>query len=256
MKRPTLATLLALLLAVTLSAATADWRPLPLIENNRVAPAWQHVGFGEMIVEGDTLRTEPDARGLGLLVYTKETFGDCQIRVVYRPAEPKSNAGVHIRMDRGILDQIGRTDLIGVTRGPNNSLSDPEVKKMATASESENGGWYAIHHGFEVQIMDSGDALHRTGSIYSYAPADELPPAPADGWRTMIIALRGTEVLVDLDGKTVSRFDSAATDIPPRNTWSAPKREPVRPTHGYIGLQTHDPGDTIYFKEVAIRPLR
>jgi Domain of Unknown Function (DUF1080). len=256
MKRPALATLLALAFTFPLLAATSDWRPLPLIENNRIAPAWQHVGFGQMIVENNILRTEPDARGLGLLVYTKETFGDCQIRIVYRPAEPNDNAGVHIRMDRGILDQVGRADLIGVTRGPNNSLSAAEAKKMATASETENGGWYAIHHGFEVQIMDSGDALHRTGSIYSFAPADELPPAPADGWRTMIITLRGTEVLVDLDGENISRFDSATADVPPRNTWSAPKREHVRPTHGYIGLQTHDPGDIIYFKEVATRPLR
>lgn len=255
MKRFVPLALLALASTSLTAFSASDWRPLPLIENNRVAPAWQHVGFGRMIVEGDTLRTEPDARGLGLLVYTKEAFGDCQIRIVYRPEEPNDNAGVHIRMDHGILDQIGRNDLIGVTRGPNNSLSETEAKKMATASESENGGWYAIHHGFEVQIMDSGDALHRTGSIYSYAPADELPPAPADGWRTMIITLRGTEVVVELDGQTVTRFDSATTDAPPRNTWSAPKREPVRPTRGYIGLQTHDPGDILYFKEVAIRPL-
>jgi len=24
---------------------------------------------------------------------------------------------------------------------------------------------------------------------------------------------------------------------------------------GYIGLQTHDPGDTVFFKEVSVRPL-
>ena len=255
MKRHVPLALLALAPCCLTAFSAADWRPLPLIENNRVAPAWQHVGFGQMIVEGDPVRTDPDPRGLGLLVYTQETFGDCQIRIVYRPDEPNDNAGVHIRMDRGILDQIGRDDLIGVTRGPNNRLSDAEAQKMATASEQENGAWFAVHHGFEVQIMDSGDALHRTGSIYSYAPAAELPPAPADGWRTMIITLRGTEVVVELDGKTLTRFDSAITDVPPREAWFAPKREPVRPTHGYIGLQTHDPGDIVYFKEVSVRPL-
>lgn len=255
MKRFTPLAFLALVVTCLTAYSASDWRPLPLVRNGQLAPEWQHVGFGKMAIEGEALRTDPDPRGLGLVVYTKETFGDCQIRIVYRPEEPSDNAGVHIRMDRGILDQIGRQDLIGVTRGPNNSLSDAEAKKMATASEQENGGWYAIHHGFEVQIMDSGDALHRTGSLYSYAPADELPPAPIDGWRTMIITLRGTKITAELDSKTVSRFDSTSADIPPRRTWSAPKREHVRPTHGYIGLQIHDPGDTITFKEVAVRPL-
>ncbi len=242
------------LLALNVASA-AEWRVLPLVRDSRVATAWQHVGFGRMIVNGDTIRTHPDPRGLGLLVYTQETFGDCQLRIVYRPDESNDNAGVHVRMDRGILDQIGRSDLIGVTRGANNALSETEAQKMAAASEQENGAWYAVHHGFEVQIMDTGDAFHRTGSLYSYAPAYTLPPASADGWRTMIITLHGTEILVELDGKTLTRFDSATADVPPRDAWFAPKREPTRPTHGYIGLQTHDPGDIVHFKEVAIRPL-
>ena len=28
-----------------------------------------------------------------------------------------------------------------------------------------------------------------------------------------------------------------------------------RPTVGYIGLQTHDPGDIVFFREVSVRPL-
>jgi len=34
-----------------------------------------------------------------------------------------------------------------------------------------------------------------------------------------------------------------------------PKREPKRPEAGYIGLQNHDPGDIVWFKEVSVRPL-
>jgi hypothetical protein len=103
--------------------------------------------------------------------------------------------------------------------------------------------------------MDSADPFHRTGSVYSYASAAELPAPPADGWRTMIITLQGPLVLVELDGKQITRFDSAAKDLPPRKSWSEPKREHTRPMHGYIGLQTHDPGDVVYFKEVSVRPL-
>lgn len=237
------------------TAPAADgWRSLPLVENGKIAPGWQHAGWGQMMVEGETVRTECSEKGLGVFVYTKEKFGNCQIRVVYRPVDNKDNAGVHVRMDDGILKWIGR-DSIAVKREPNGKLSPPMLKRMEEASEKEEGAWFAVHHGYEIQIMDSGDALHRTGSIYSYAAAAALPAAPADGWRTMVITLRGTLVTVELDGKELTRFDSAAKDIAPRKRWSEPKRDAPRPAHGYIGLQTHDPGDVVYFKEVSVRPL-
>jgi hypothetical protein len=247
-----IAGVLTTILASALSAA--DWRPLPLIQNGQLSSDWQHAGWGKMVVEGDAIRTEPDEKGLGLLVYTKEKFGDCQIRIVYRPQDSRDNAGVHIRMDDGILSWVGK-DSIAVKRNEKGKLSPDQIDRMKLASEKEEGAWYAVHHGYEVQIMDSADAFHRTGSIYSYASTADLPPPPADGWRTMIITLQGPLVLVELDGKPITRFDSAAKDRPPRKNWPEPKREHPRPTHGYIGLQTHDPGDIVYFKEVSVKPL-
>ena len=80
-----------LALIVSLAAFAADWRSLPLIENGKVAPEWQQAGWGKMVVEGDAIRTEPSEKGLGVLVYTKEKFGNCQIRIVYRPqGRPRS----------------------------------------------------------------------------------------------------------------------------------------------------------------------
>ena len=40
-----------------------------------------------------------------------------------------------------------------------------------------------------------------------------------------------------------------------RKHWSEPIRERNRPTRGYIGLQNHDPGDVVWFKEVSLRRL-
>jgi hypothetical protein len=232
----------------------AEWRDLALIQDGKVAPEWQHTGWGKMVVEGDAIRTEPSERGLGVCVYTKEKFGNCQIRVVYRPQDSRDNAGVHIRMDDGILKWVGR-ESIAVQRDANGKLAPDQLAKMREASEKEEGAWYAVHHGYEVQIMDSADPFHRTGSIYSYAPAADLPPAPADGWRTMIITLKGPLVTVSLDGKEISRLDSAAKDLPPRKNWTEPKREYERPEVGYFGLQTHDPGDIVYFRSVSVRAL-
>jgi 3-keto-disaccharide hydrolase len=243
-----------LTVAFTSGIMAADWRALPLIKGGQIASEWQHAGWGKMIVEGDAVRTDPSEKGLGLLVYTTEKLGDCQIRIVYRPKDVRSNAGVHIRMDDGILSWIGK-DSIAVQRDAKGKLSPDMLARMKEASEKEEGAWYAVHHGYEVQVMDSADAFHRTGSIYSYAPAADLPEKPADGWRTMIITLQGNLVLVELDGKPITRFDSAAKDLPERKNWPEPKRDYPRPTHGYIGLQTHDPGDIVYFKEISVRPL-
>ena len=44
-------------------------------------------------------------------------------------------------------------------------------------------------------------------------------------------------------------------DVPAGREWYEPRREPKRPAAGYIGLQTHDPGDVVDFKEVSVRPL-
>jgi hypothetical protein len=251
---------LQLLVALGVALPAADgaeepWRTIPLVEKGNIAEGWAHIGWGQMTPVDQSLRTDCDERGMGLLVYTKEKLGDCQIRVVYRPQDAKSNAGVFIRMDDGILDWIGKPS-VAVKREPGGKLAPGMLDKLKAASEAEEGVWYAVHHGYEVQIMDSADAAHRTGAIYSLSTAAAAPaPAKPDAWRTMIITLDGTQVRVELDGKEVTRFDSAAKDNPPRRNWTEPKREAIRPARGYFGLQNHDPGDVVYFQEVSVRPL-
>jgi hypothetical protein len=245
-----------LLAAITAShAAVADeWRTLPLVTDGKVSLEWQHVGFGKLAVDGDAVRTECDERGLGLAVWTKEKFGNCQIRIVFRAEHERSNAGVIVRLDEGVLDWVGK-DSPAVSRDKDGKLSPGMVEKMQAASEKEQGAWYAVHHGYEVQICDTGDAMHRTGAVYSLAPAAEAPQAKPGEWRTMIITLKGNLVKVELDGKPLTTFDPASNALPPRKIWYEPKREPKRPESGYIGLQTHDPGDVVWFKQVAVRSL-
>lgn len=245
---------LALTLVSIAAAQSSGWRTLPLISTGKIDPAWKQVDWGGSVVDSGALRTHPDPRGMGLLVYTKEQFGDCQIRITYRAEKPRSNSGVFIRIDDGILGKLGEMTE-GVQREADNKLSPAMVDRMKASSEKQIGAWYAVHHGFEVQIDDAGDAWHRTGSIYSLAQAETIPAKPQSEWRTMIITLDGNRVTVDVDGKTVTKFDSSATNLPARKSWSEPIREIKRPTHGYIGLQNHDPGDIVWFKEVAVRRL-
>lgn len=244
-------TLALIIFAVSAIAPAAEWRTLPLIKDGAVAPAWKHTGFGEFTVVDGTLRTDNDPRGLGLLYYGKKQFGDCQIRVVYRTKEPSSNSGVYIRIADGLSDA---PKLDPVQRADDGSLPPAQLEIMKRASEQEQGPWYAVHHGYEMQICDKADPAHRTGSIYSLTKAEEFPISD-DGWNTMIITLDGTRIEVAINGQTVSTFDSASKNIPPREIWHEPKREPIRPESGYIGLQNHDPEDVVFFKEVSVRPL-
>jgi hypothetical protein len=234
--------------------AANEWRALPLISDGKVHPAWFHTGWGTFTVDDGALRTDCDERGLGLLVYGKEKFGDCQIRIVYRSKDPRSNAGVYVRIGEGILAKAGEKTS-PARRLEGNRLTDESLEAMKRDSEQEKGPWYAVHHGYEVQICDAADEHHRTGAIYSLASSSAAPPKDPGQWRTMIISLQGTQVLVDLDGQRVTSFDSAASDLPPRKQWHEPKREPSRPVAGYIGLQNHDPGDVVWFREVSVRKL-
>lgn len=193
-----------------------EWRT---IFDGKSLDGWEHVGPGKMVLEDGGIRTEG---GMGLLWYTKEKFGDCVIRVVYKTGSPRANSGIFVR----IADKP----------------KDP---------------WYAVHHGYEVQISDTDDEYHGTGAIYSLSKAMGRPARPSGEWNTMEITLRGQQILVSLNGAEVNDFNSETTKVPERVKEYEPERGP-RPTSGYIGLQNH--GDvtenaTVFFKEVSVRPL-
>jgi hypothetical protein len=179
---------------------------------------WEHVGPGRFVIEDGQLRTEG---GMGLLWYAREKLGDCTIRVVYKLGTPRSNSGLYIR----VADKP----------------SDP---------------WYAVHHGFEVQIADGGRPARGTGSIYTFAEAKAQPSKPGE-WNTLEVTLRGHRVSTAINGTPVADFD--ASELKPEAKEVTGEGDPARgprPESGYIGLQNHDRNSTVYFKEVSVRPLK
>jgi hypothetical protein len=254
------ATRLAVCLLLSGGMTLADdappaWRTLPLVKDGKIDPAWTHLwGGGFTVLDDGAVRTACTDAGMGLLLYTKEQFGNCQIRVVYRSQHAKSNAGIYVRIDEGVLER--RNDPLPLReRDANGRLTKESLQRLEASSDAEREAWYPVHHGYEVQIYDAGDPFHRTGAIYSLAPAQPAPPKDPGEWKTMVITLDGNRILVDVDGRRVTEFDPASPDVPPRKQWSEPKREHKRPLAGYIGLQNHDPGDVVDFKEVSVRPL-
>lgn len=228
------------------------WRSLPLIKDGKVDPNWAQIGYGSFGVEDGALRSDCDEKGLGLLLYKKEKFGDCQIRVVYKCKDARSNSGVFIRIGDGIERWLDKKPA-PINRTADGQLSAEELKKMQASAAADEGPWYAVNHGYEVQICETGDEWHRTGSIYSLAKATAASKKKPSEWKTMVITLEGEKVLVDVDGTRVTTFQADSKELPARKQWYEPRREPKRPTVGYFGLQTHDPGDVVYFKEISVR---
>ena len=212
-------TILTLCFLVPATAAFDDGKKedwKPLF-NGKDLSGWEHVGPGKMVVEDGIIKT---VGGMGLLWYTGEKLGDCVIRVVYKTASDHSNSGVFIRI-----------------------------------ADKPKDEWFAVHHGYEVQIDDAGDDFHRTGAIYSLSKATAKPGKVGD-WNTMEITLKGDRVLVSVNGIAVNDFDPTKP-VPPRTKDYEPERGP-RPESGYFGLQNHGdrPGEEVFFKEVSVRPLK
>ena len=191
----------------------------PLFDG-RSLDGWKHIGPGRFILEDGVLKTEG---GMGLLWYTQERFGNCVLRVIFKTTHDVSNAGIFFRI-----------------------------------AEPPPDPWYAVHHGYECQILEKEDDDHRTGAIYSLSPARGRPAKPHGEWNTMEITMDGPRVHVTLNGEAVNAFDPSKP-VPERKKSFEPERGP-RPETGYIGLQNHDDYSrgkaNVYFKEVSIRPLR
>jgi hypothetical protein len=221
-----------------------------LITDGKLDATWVHVGWGGFVVDDGAVRTDCDPKGLGLLVYKKERLGNCQVRIVFKSKESKSNSGVYVRMADGILEQTAHPGA-AFERDAAGKPSNESAQKMQASAEREEGPWFAVHRGYEVQISDAGDPLHRTGAIYSLAPSSAVSKKEPGEWKTLIITLEGDRIFVDLDGQRITSFDPGSPELPPQKEWFEPKREPKRPEAGYIGLQNHDPGDVVWFKEVS-----
>src|SRR5215475_1090770 len=153
--------------------------------NGKNMDGWEHVGPGRFVVENGLLRTEGH---MGLLWYTREKLGNCTIKVVYKTSEPDSNSGVFIRIADRPKDE-----------------------------------WFAVHHGYEVQICDNQDDYHTTGAIYSLSKVSKHNARKPGEWNTMEIALKGPIVEISLNGDKINRFDPSQP-VPKREHDWEPER--------------------------------
>jgi hypothetical protein len=200
-------------------AQSGEWKQL---FNGKDLTGWKHVGPGEDTVTSDGLIQTHG--GMGLLYWTGGKVGNCVIRVVFKMRDKNDNSGVYIRI--------------------------PIEPREA---------WMPVHYGYEVQIdnhpeTSNEDDYHVTGTLYSLTKPIAKPGKPGPEWNTMEITLDGDRTLVSVNGVKVTDYKEGMA-VPERKFDFEPLHGP-RPNMGYFGLQNHSDNDIVFFKEVAIKPLK
>jgi hypothetical protein len=199
-------------------ADTTEWRQL---FNGKDLTGWKHAGPGSMSVENGLIRGHG---GMGLLYWEGEKFGNCTIKVVFKMRDENSNSGVFIRMP-----------------------IEPREE------------WMPVHYGYEVQIdnkpeLSDEDEYHYTATLYSLTKPLAKTGRPGPEWNTMEITLDGPRTIVFLNGVKVTDYKEG-DPVPAKKFSFEPFRGP-RPDVGYIGVQNHGEKDVVYFKEIAVKPLK
>jgi hypothetical protein len=134
----------------------------------------------------------------------------------------------------------------------NASFTDFEFKADIMTKPKANSGMY-FHteyketgwpsDGFEVQVNNSHSDWRRTGSLYGINDVRDSA-AKDNQWFTQHIIVDGRQITVMVKGKTVMQYA-----VPQEG------RRSRRLSSGTFALQGHDPGSTIYYRNVMVRPL-
>ena len=138
-----------------------------------------------------------------------------------------------------------------------------ELKVDVKTKHNSNGGIY-FHtayqevgwpdKGFEVQVNNTYKDPRKTGSLYAVSDIAEAPARDGE-WFTEHIIVQGKKVTIKVDGKTVIEWtepDDWPGLIDPANGQNFPQR---KVDSGTFALQGHDPGSTIYYRNIRVKPL-
>ncbi len=144
--------------------------------------------------------------GMGLLWYEEKKFRDFILRVDWKTSAKGDNSGIFVR------------------------FSDPD-----------DDPWIAVNTGYEIQIYEGepqdGNATHRTGAVYNFAPPSTYASNEPGKWNTFEIHAIGQNYAVILNDTRITEFTGN------------------RQLEGYIGLQNHDADSRVCFGKIVIKEL-
>jgi hypothetical protein len=168
-------------------------------EGDPLEQGWKMAGPGTFVVDGDSIMA---TGGMGLLWYAERDFVDFRLELEWKVEHADDNSGVFVR------------------------FPDPGVDP-----------WIAVNQGYELQICDSADDKHNTGSVYSFQGPCCIPTLPVGEWNHYSITVIGQQYEVRINGELVNSYTGERT------------------LRGYVGLQNHDDGSPVRYRNIRVTEL-
>ncbi|MBI1355470.1 MAG: DUF1080 domain-containing protein [Acidobacteria bacterium] len=136
-------------------------------------------------------------------------------------------------------------------------FKDFELKVDVMTKPNSNGGVY-FHtayqeegwpaKGFEVQVNNSHKDWRRSGGLYAVDDVKTVPTKDGE-WFTEHIIVKGKHVTIFLN-------DQKVVDWTQPTDWTPPQGMDGRVIGtGTFALQGHDPGSTVYYRNIRVKPL-
>ena len=137
----------------------------------------------------------------------------------------------------------------------NHNFADFQLKMEVMTRPGSNSGVFfhtkyqdagSLNHGYEAQVNATHSDPRRTGSIFKVKDLEESP-AVDNEWFEFEIEVVGQQITVKVNGKVVNQYIEPVNLVPPQN------RPGRKLSSGTIALQAHDPGSTVYFRNIRIK---
>jgi hypothetical protein len=103
--------------------------------------------------------------------------------------------------------------------------------------------------GYEVQVNSTHGDERKTGGLYGIADVLKTSPVGDNEWYTQEVSVRGKHVVVRVNGKVTT--DYTEPENPEREGRFAGRLI----DKGTFALQGHDPGSTVRYRKVWVRPV-
>lgn len=164
------------------------------------------------------------------------------------------------RVEDGKIVAVGQmSHLYYVGEVENADFKDFELECEVLTKPGSNSGVFfhtepqasgSVKKGYEAQISNSHTDVRRTGSLFAIQDHLNDSPVGDDEWFTMNIRVAGKRIVIRVNDEVISDFTEPEDWQPPRG------RDGRLLSSGTIALQGHDPGSTVWFRKVRIKPMR
>ena len=126
------------------------------------------------------------------------------------------------------------------------------VAEVMTHPKSNSGIYFHTEYrekgwpgkGYECQVNATHSDRKKTGGLYGCKDVMDTAPHKDKEWFTYYIKVQGKKVTIKINGKVTCEYTEPAGASGGRKLSS-----------GTIALQGHDPGSTVLYKGVKIKPL-